>query len=157
MRLPLGGRITRRPAVLPLLVVALFATLALAAAYGAVPISPLTSAAILLNQTHVIHIQPSWPASDEAILLLYRLPRVVGAALVGAALGVAGVLFQGLLRNPLADPLLLGTSSGAALGATIAFSASRIYRILVRLRVDCVAGICGCAAGGRVGLSSGNA
>lgn len=118
----LGGHISSwRPAALPLLAAALFAALALAAAYGAVSISPLTSAAILLNQTHIVHIQPSWPASDEAILLLYRLPRVVGAALVGAALGVAGVLFQGLLRNPLADPLLLGTSSGAALGATVAF------------------------------------
>ena len=111
-----GARLSWRPAALPLLAVALFAALALAAAYGAVSISPLTSAAILLNQTHLIHIQPTWPASDEAILLLYRLPRVAGAAL-----GVAGVLFQGLLRNPLADPLLLGTSSGAALGATIAF------------------------------------
>ena len=117
----LGERLSWRSAALPLLVVVLFAALALAAAYGAVPISPLTSAAILLNQTHIFHIQPSWPASDEAILLLYRLPRVMGAALVGAALGVAGALFQGLLRNPLADPLLLGTSSGAALGATIAF------------------------------------
>lgn len=121
MRLSLGTRAFWRPAVLPLLAVALFVALALAAAYGAVSISPLTSAAILLNQTHIVHIQPSWPASDEAILLLYRLPRVAGAALVGAALGVAGVLFQGLLRNPLADPLLLGTSSGAALGATVAF------------------------------------
>ena len=117
----LGAHISWRAAVLPLLVIVLFVALALAAAYGAVSISPLTSAAILLNQTHIIHIQPSWPASDEAILLLYRLPRVIGAALVGAALGVAGVLFQGLLRNPLADPLLLGTSSGAALGATVAF------------------------------------
>jgi ABC-type Fe3+-siderophore transport system permease subunit len=117
----LGARVSWRPAALPLLVVVLFVSLALAAAYGAVSISPLTSAAILLNQTQIVHIQSSWPASDEAILLLYRLPRVVGAALVGAALGVAGVLFQGLLRNPLADPLLLGTSSGAALGATVAF------------------------------------
>ncbi|HET8908708.1 MAG TPA: iron ABC transporter permease [Ktedonobacterales bacterium] len=110
-----------RSAALPVLALALFVALAFAAAYGAVSISPLTSAAILLNQTHIIHFTPIWPASDETILLLYRLPRVVGAALVGAALGVAGVLFQGLLRNPLADPLLLGTSSGAALGATIAF------------------------------------
>lgn len=114
-------RVSWRLAALPILAILLFATLALAAAYGAVSISPITSAAILLNQTHFIHVHPSWPASDEAILLLYRLPRVAGAALVGAALGVAGVLFQGLLRNPLADPLLLGTSSGAALGATIAF------------------------------------
>jgi iron complex transport system permease protein len=117
----LGARVPWRIAALPMLAVALLVALVFAAAYGAVSIAPLTSAAILLNQTHVIHIQPTWPASDEAILLLYRLPRVAGAALVGAALGVAGVLFQGLLRNPLADPLLLGTSSGAALGATVAF------------------------------------
>jgi ABC-type Fe3+-siderophore transport system permease subunit len=119
--MPSGGRVSWRSAALPVLALALFVALAFAAAYGAVSIAPLTSAAILLNQTHIIHIAPTWPASDETILLLYRLPRVVGAALVGAALGVAGVLFQGLLRNPLADPLLLGTSSGAALGATIAF------------------------------------
>jgi iron complex transport system permease protein len=45
---------------------------------------------------------------------------VIGAALVGAALATAGVLFQGLLRNPMADPYITGTSGGAALGATIA-------------------------------------
>ena len=49
------------------------------------------------------------------------MPVVIGTALVGAALAVAGVLFQGMLRNPLADPYLMGTSSGAALGAAIAF------------------------------------
>ena len=49
-----------------------------------------------------------------------RLPRVLTAMLVGLALAVAGVTFQGLLRNPLADPYVLGTSSGAALGAAIA-------------------------------------
>ncbi len=49
------------------------------------------------------------------------MPIVIGAAVVGAALSVAGVLFQGMLRNPLADPFLIGTSSGAALGAAIAF------------------------------------
>jgi len=48
-----------------------------------------------------------------------RLPRVVGGALVGAALALAGALFQSLLRNPLADPYVIGTSAGAALGATI--------------------------------------
>src|SRR5207245_8175813 len=50
-----------------------------------------------------------------------RMPVVISAALVGAALSVAGVLFQAMLRNPLADPYLIGTSSGAALGAAIAF------------------------------------
>ncbi len=58
----------------------------------------------------------SGPAADADIVLRVRLPRVVLAALVGASLSVAGVLFQALLRNPLADPFVLGVSGGAALG-----------------------------------------
>ena len=49
-----------------------------------------------------------------------RLPRVLTAMVVGTGLAVAGATFQGLLRNPLADPYVLGTASGAALGAAIA-------------------------------------
>ncbi len=85
----------------------------------AIPFSVIVR--IVLNSSHVFHFAPQWNASTELILWQYRLPIVVSAALVGAALAVAGVLFQGLLRNPLADPYLMGTSSGAALGATIAF------------------------------------
>ena len=62
------------------------------------------------------------------ILLDLRLPRILLALMVGAALAVAGVLFQGLFRNPLADPYILGTSSGAALGATIAVLSRANYR-----------------------------
>lgn len=58
-------------------------------------------------------------ASREIIFFL-RLPRVTEAALVGAGLAVVGTFFQGLLRNPLSDPYILGISSGAAFGATIA-------------------------------------
>jgi iron complex transport system permease protein len=60
-----------------------------------------------------------WSATDETIVFEVRLPRVVTAALVGAALSTAGVLFQALLRNPLADPYAIGTSGGAALGAAL--------------------------------------
>jgi len=60
------------------------------------------------------------PAAD--IVLRVRLPRVVLAALVGASLAVAGVLFQALLRNPLADPFVLGVSGGAAVGGIAAMS-----------------------------------
>jgi len=56
------------------------------------------------------------PASDVDIVMRIRLPRVVLASLVGASLSVAGVIFQALLRNPLADPFILGVSGGAALG-----------------------------------------
>ncbi len=62
------------------------------------------------------------PASDEAaanILWNIRMPRVVLAGLVGAALAIAGAAFQGLLKNPLADPYTLGVSSGAAVGAVM--------------------------------------
>lgn len=56
----------------------------------------------------------------EAIVWQIRLPRTLLAAMVGASLASAGVVFQGILRNPLADPYILGVSSGAALGAVIA-------------------------------------
>ena len=61
-------------------------------------------------------------ASTADIVLLVRLPRVVLAMLVGASLAVSGVLFQALLRNPLADPFVLGVSGGAALGGIAALS-----------------------------------
>ncbi len=77
--------------------------------FGAVPVSP---AALFSG---------SLPAGDAArareILLGLRLPRVLLAALVGAALSASGVTFQAILRNPLADPFILGISGGAALGA----------------------------------------
>lgn len=59
---------------------------------------------------------------EQVILFSVRLPRVVLAALVGAALAASGAMLQSLLRNPLADPFVLGTSGGAALGATVALA-----------------------------------
>jgi iron complex transport system permease protein len=64
------------------------------------------------------------PAADRTIILELRLPRVLLALLVGAALSVAGVVFQALLRNPLAEPYILGISSGGTVGAVIAISLS---------------------------------
>jgi iron complex transport system permease protein len=58
--------------------------------------------------------------SQQVIVLKIRLPRVVLAALVGVALATVGTTFQGLFKNPMADPYIIGISSGAALGATIA-------------------------------------
>jgi len=62
---------------------------------------------------------PSAPAAVENVVLLVRGPRVMAALLVGSALAVAGAAFQGLFRNPLVSPDILGASSGAALGAVI--------------------------------------
>ena len=60
------------------------------------------------------------PNSDYQILMAVRLPRIILAAIVGAALACSGVVFQAILRNPLADPYILGVSSGAGLGSIIA-------------------------------------
>ncbi|WP_164020223.1 iron ABC transporter permease [Pyxidicoccus trucidator] len=63
------------------------------------------------------------PASSDAVIFWsLRLPRALLAAIVGAGLAVSGTTLQGLLRNPLADPFILGVSGGAALGATLALA-----------------------------------
>ena len=96
-------------------------TLLLATSVGSVAIPVLTIVQIILHATGLVHTPQQWDSSLDIIILQVRLPAVMADALVGAALAVAGTLFQGMLRNPLADPYLIGTSSGAALGATIAF------------------------------------
>ncbi|MHA6252603.1 FecCD family ABC transporter permease [Oceanobacillus sp. CAU 1775] len=74
---------------------------------------------ILIYQFPLIgdYVQTNWAESSEQIILKVRLPRVILALLVGACLSLAGAGFQGVLRNPLADPYILGVSSGAAVGA----------------------------------------
>ena len=92
----------------------------LAISFGSTPIPIGTIVQVLLNGTHLFHFAQPWYPTG-VIVWQVRMPGVFGAVFVGAALGVAGVLFQGMLRNPLADPFLIGTSSGAALGAAISF------------------------------------
>ncbi|WP_239617749.1 FecCD family ABC transporter permease [Cohnella mopanensis] len=62
-------------------------------------------------------VTPDWPVSSEQIILKVRLPRILLAILIGACLSLAGAGFQGVLRNPLADPYTLGVASGSAVGA----------------------------------------
>ncbi len=115
-----GARWRRGVVALPLLFAGLLVALVFATAIGSVHISAGETTRILLNSTGLFHFRHTWDPIDETIIFQLRLPRVLGAALVGTGLAVAGVLFQGLLRNPLADPYLIGTSAGAGLGATIA-------------------------------------
>jgi len=65
-------------------------------------------------------LHPAEAGDAGIILFTLRLPRVIAAGLVGAGLSATGVLFQGLFRNPLADPFVLGASGGAALGGAVA-------------------------------------
>lgn len=68
---------------------------------------------------HVFGLHSPLSGSNDAILWELRLPRVILAALVGGTLAAAGAAYQGVFRNPLADPYLLGAAAGAGLGATI--------------------------------------
>ena len=96
------------------------ATLVLGVALGSVTIPLGDTVAILVHRLLNWPVHVTWPASSETIVLDLRLPRVLTAMAVGVALSLAGATYQGLLRNPLADPYVLGTASGAALGAAIA-------------------------------------
>ena len=101
-------------------IAALAVALVLGVGFGSVSIDPADTVAILAQRLLGIDLGREYSAAAETIVMDLRLPRVLTAMLVGLALAVAGVTFQGLLRNPLADPYVLGTSSGAALGAAIA-------------------------------------
>jgi iron complex transport system permease protein len=85
------------------------------------------------------------PDMARVIILRVRLPRVLLAVLAGAALGAAGTVFQGVLRNPLADPYVLGISGGAALGF-IAASAAGLHSLLPSLPARQAAAFAGAAA-----------
>ena len=93
--------------------------LILGTAFGSVSVSFGDTVAIVLDRVLGTHLSTADP-STVAIVWDLRVPRVLTAMVVGAGLAVAGATFQGLLRNPLADPYVLGTASGAALGAAIA-------------------------------------
>ncbi len=109
-----------RMAVLVGLGLAILAIAAVAAvAAGSVAVAPGDTLAILLRAAG-LPVEHTWSPAAETIVLELRLPRVLTAIAVGAGLAVAGAAFQGLLRNPLADPYVLGTASGAALGAAVA-------------------------------------
>jgi len=88
-------------------------------AFGSVPVPLGDSIGIVVDRLLGTHLATADPAT-VAIVWDLRVPRVLTALVVGAGLAVAGATFQGLLRNPLADPYVLGTASGAALGAAIA-------------------------------------
>jgi len=99
--------------------IVLFWMIIVSVGIGAVAISPSEVMAILLSKIGIAAGESFTPV-QESILMNIRLPRVFLAVLVGAALAISGAAMQGLFRNPLADPGLIGVSSGAALATAIA-------------------------------------
>jgi len=130
IELSMAGR--RRPIALAVVgLVALAVALVAAVAVGTVPIAPADTLAIIVHRLLPFDLAQTWTATEETIVWDLRLPRVLEAMIVGLGLAVAGTTFQGLLRNPLADPYVLGTASGAALGAAIA--------VLIPIRIELLA------------------
>lgn len=114
----MGDRRPIRPAVaLVALSVALISALVAGIAFGAVWVAPADVIRALLRA-----VQGVSQGMSDTLIVNVRLPRVLLAALVGASLAGAGSIYQALFRNPLADPYILGVSSGAGLGAIIALT-----------------------------------
>ncbi len=99
-------------ALLVLLAVLLALAILLSLSIGAVHVRP----ADLLRAAFTSH---HLPATERLILLHVRLPRILASAVVGASLSVSGLLFQGLFRNPMADPYVIGASGGSVVGASL--------------------------------------
>jgi iron complex transport system permease protein len=93
-----------------------------AAALAAVVLAPLVGSTSISLARAFDRSIPFADNVDAQIFFIARLPRTLAGALVGALLASAGVVFQGLLRNPLATPFTLGVSAGAALGAMLAIT-----------------------------------
>ncbi|ABK74012.1 MULTISPECIES: FecCD family ABC transporter permease [Mycolicibacterium] len=122
------------------LVVLLLLVMTAGVAIGSVPIAPRQVWQIVLNGIHPALAEQTWPAVRTSIVLDARLPRVVLAAVVGAGLAACGMVLQAVVRNPLADPMLLGVSSGATVGAVAVLVAGAGVRQLVTLPVAAFVG-----------------
>ncbi len=105
------------PAVLVGLSVGLVLSIVLAVTLGPADISPVTAWRIGIHQFWPDAVSENWLAAHERIVWHIRLPRALLAVLVGATLAVVGTVLQAMVRNPLADPTILGGTSGAAAGA----------------------------------------
>ena len=93
---------------------------------GRYPIEPWTLIRVLASR--VIPVTPDWPTQVETVLFNVRLPRVLIAALIGAGLSAAGAAYQGIFKNPMVSPDVLGASSGAGFGAALGLFLSFSYQ-----------------------------
>lgn len=108
----------KRVSSITLLSMLLIIVILVATGTGAMHMSPMQVLAILLGKTG-IHLPVAYEENMPGVLWMIRLPRVVLSVLIGAGLGLAGASLQGLFRNPLADPGLIGVSSGASMAAVV--------------------------------------
>lgn len=108
--------------LIPILMFIFAVVLVAAMAIGSVSVPFKDIIAIILKNAGLAKDTGTFTEAQESIVFYVRLPRVLQAALVGAALAVCGAVMQGMFRNPMADPGILGVSSGAGLGAVISIA-----------------------------------
>lgn len=109
--------------VLLLLIILLGIMVTFAATFGAANVTFLDSMKVMLSQIPIVgDLIDTSDINDSHILIVLklRLPRIILSALIGASLSIVGAALQGMFKNPMADPYVLGISSGASFGATIA-------------------------------------
>jgi iron complex transport system permease protein len=112
-------------AALALLLVAVGAAVSI----GVFTLPPREIVVTLLDTVPGVHLRGGLGEQERQVLLQLRLPRVLLAAVVGGVLAVAGAAYQGVFRNPLADPYLLGAAAGAGLGATLVIAFSPVREV----------------------------
>ena len=113
---------TARPAIVPLLLVLLALAIVASAQVGSVSITAR-------DVVGSLGLGQAVDDTTKTIVLQLRLPRIILAVIVGAGLASAGTVFQGLFRNPMADPYIIGVSAGAALGATVAIVSGLTFAV----------------------------
>ena len=109
-----------RPYLINILILVL--AIILSIGIGSVFIPPATILKVLADRLPGIIVKSNWPDTVGTIILQVRLPHTALLILTGAALAGSGAAYQGLFRNPLADPYLIGVASGAGLGAVLALT-----------------------------------
>ena len=122
----ISGQNLKLNSLSPMMILSLFGfgvllvSLSIAISVGAVPVSLKTVLGVLINKFIPNFVEPTWSMGHEAIIWEIRFPRAILAATVGSGLAVVGASLQAVTRNHLADPHLLGISSGGAFGAILA-------------------------------------
>lgn len=124
----------------------LLVSLCVAVSVGAVKVPMSTVWGILLNKISPDLIEPSWSKGREAIVWEIRFPRALLAMMVGAGLAMVGASLQAVTRNPLADPHLLGISSGGAFGAILALLHTGLFLGLLTVPLFAFLGALGATA-----------
>ncbi|MFC5380723.1 FecCD family ABC transporter permease [Aquipuribacter nitratireducens] len=152
---PAGARPGRRALWVAAAAVLLVAALTLGVLVGPAGLTPRAVLLELWGAATGSRGDSGLSAQQQAILWQIRLPRVVLGAVVGAMLALAGAAYQGVFRNPLADPYLLGVSSGAGLGATLAIVAGGAIGGLGLPVVAFIGGLLGVGATYALGSSVG--